>query len=100
MPYSCQTEQTAKLAAASVNFGRLGRVLAPSGASGDHQFSDAALLSNLAICLAHEKIAAIFIVLLPLRALHLQPVAFARFVRRVFSLGHDALEPALAAFSE
>jgi hypothetical protein len=46
------------------------------------------------------KITTIFIVFLPLRAFHLHPVAFARFVRRVFSFGHVALEPALAAFSE
>ena len=51
-------------------------------------------------CLADEKITAIFIVFHPLRALHLHPVAFARFVGRVFSLGHDALKPEWAACSE
>jgi hypothetical protein len=62
--------------------------------------SSAVGLSNLAICAAHEKITAILIVFLPLRALHLQPIAFARLVRRLFSLGHDTFEPAVAAFSE
>src|SRR5262245_49670393 len=51
-------------------------------------------VSNLVICSANEKITAIFIVFLPFRALHLHPVAFARFVGRVLSLRHDALEPA------
>src|SRR5262245_9836935 len=57
-------------------------------------------VSNLAICSADEKLTAILILFFPLRALYLHPVAFARYVRRVSSLGHDALEPALAAFSE
>src|SRR5262245_4592110 len=39
-----------------------------------------AAASNLAISSAHEKIAATLIGVLPLRALHLHPVAFARFV--------------------
>jgi hypothetical protein len=46
--------------------------------------------SDLAVAPAHEKISAIF---LALRALHLHPVAFARFVGRVFSLGHDPSSP-------
>jgi hypothetical protein len=54
---------------------------------------------NLATCSAHEKIPAIFIVFLPLHVFDLHSVAFAPVLRRVFSLGDDALEPALAAFS-
>jgi len=55
---------------------------------------------NPVICSTHEKFTAIFIVLLPLHTLHLQPITFARFVRRLVALRHDALEAARSAFSK
>src|SRR5262245_42382328 len=58
------------------------------------------LSSNLGICSAHEKFTAIFIVFLPLRALHLHPVAFTGPAWRLLALRHDALEAARPAFSK
>jgi tetratricopeptide (TPR) repeat protein len=80
-----------------VRFGHFNRIFKGFCWSGDRQFADAALIEPGHL-LSAEKIAAIFIVFLPPRALHLHPVAFAGPVRRLLALRHDALEAAWSAF--